>query len=136
MIERYPNRDLVQLTNEDPAATTVAAEALERALADASAEIDSYLEGRFRLPLGDPPAVLRRLAVEIAMYRLQALRPLGDVKDARARYDDAIAMLRRIARGEISLGLSPAGAAAPKSAPEEHDEGPRRVFGRDKLRGY
>ncbi|MGH7948190.1 MAG: gp436 family protein [Candidatus Binataceae bacterium] len=136
IVDRYPARDLIQLTNEDPAATTANAEVIGRALDDASAEIDSYLEGRFRLPLTDPPAVLERLAIEIAMYRLQSLRPLHDLKDARQRYDDAIAMLRRVANGEISLGLSPAGSAAPRSAPDDVDEGQRRVFGRDKLRGF
>jgi len=136
IIDRYAHRDLVQLTNEDPSATVVNRDALVRALEDASAEIDSYLEGRFRLPLADPPAVLERLAIEVAMYRLQALRPLHDLKDARQRYDDAIAMLVRVAKGEISLGLSPAGNAAPRSAPEDPDDGPRRVFGRDRLKGF
>jgi len=136
IIDRFPHRDLVQLTNEDPAATTLNAAVLGRALEDASAEIDSYLEGRFKLPLADPPAVLERLAIEIAMYRLQALRPLHDLKDARQRYEDAIAMLRRVGSGEISLGLSPAGSTAPRSAPDEVDEGPRRVFGRNKLKGF
>jgi phage gp36-like protein len=57
MIARYPNRDLVQLTNEDPTQQVVDDSVLQQALADASAEIDGYLESRFTLPLSDAPAV-------------------------------------------------------------------------------
>ena len=90
MIARYPNRDLVQLTNEDPTQTVVNQIVLQQALADASAEIDGYLESRFTLPLSDPPAVLARLTCDVAMYRLQALRPLHDLAEARKRYEDAV----------------------------------------------
>jgi len=70
VINRYPNRDLVQLTNEDPAATTINVTPITQALSDASAEIDGYIEGRFTLPLIDPPAVLTRLATDLAMFRM------------------------------------------------------------------
>src|SRR6202011_1533011 len=92
MIARYPNRDLVQLTNEDPTQTAANQAVLQQALADASAEIDGYLESRFTLPLSDPPAVLARLTCDIAMYRLQTLRPLHDLAEARRRYEDALAL--------------------------------------------
>jgi len=106
MIARYPNRDLVQLTNEDPAQATIETTVIEQALADASAEIDGYLDGRFALPLTDPPVVLNRLACDVAMYRLQVLRPIHDIADARKRYDDAVELLVRVARGEVTLGLA------------------------------
>ncbi len=136
MINRYPNRDLVQLTNEDPTQTTINETPLSQATCDASAEIDTYLEGRFALPLSDPPAVLNRLACDIAMYRLQALRPLHDLADARRRYDDAIAMLTRVAAGELTLGLAPDNAEPPVAGAAEDTVGPRRIFSRKRLRGY
>jgi phage gp36-like protein len=136
MIARYPNRDLVQLTNEDPGATTVNAAVLEQALADASAEIDGYLGGRFTLPLSDPPAVLARLASDIAMYRLQALRPLHDVADARQRYDDAIAMLVRVAAGELTLGVGANGLETAAAKNAEQVQGPARTFSRDTMKGF
>ena len=137
VINRYPNRDLVQLTNEDPTATTVNTVPITQALADASAEIDGYIEGRFTLPLADPPAVLNRLTTDIAMYRLQTLRPLHDLEDARRRYDDAVAMLTKVAAGEITLGLSTDGQEPPvATGTVEAVQGPDRVFDRGKLRGY
>ncbi len=144
MIGRYPNRDLVQLTNEDPTQTIVNVTALGQALNDASAEIDGYLEGRFGLPLNDPPAVLNRLACDIAMYRLQALRPLHDMADARKRYEDAVALLIRVARGEVTLGLAADNAEPPtaqdavmtQAGGDATGELPQRIFDRGSLKGY
>lgn len=115
MIARYPNRDLVQLTNEDPTQTTVNTAPIDQAIEDASSEIDGYLESRFALPLTDPPAVLNRLTCDIAMYRLQSLRPLHDLADARRRYDDALSLLLRVARGEVTLGLAADNLEPPQS---------------------
>jgi phage gp36-like protein len=144
MIARYPNRDLVQLSNEDPTQTMVNTAALEQALGDASAEIDGYLESRFALPLGDPPAVLNRLACDIAMYRLQSLRPLHDLADARKRYEDAVELLVRVARGEVTLGLSAdnhepqqaEGAVVTQAGGDASGALPARVFNRGSLKGY
>ena len=136
IINRYPNRDLVQLTNEDPTATTVNDAPLQQALTDASSEIDTYLEARFALPLSDPPAVLNRLACDIAMYRLQSLRPLHDLEDARRRYDDAIAMLSKVAAGELTLGLATDNQEPPAAGDAEGTQGPVRTFSREKLKGY
>jgi phage gp36-like protein len=136
IINRYPNRDLVQLTNEDPTITTVNTTVLQQALSDASAEIDGYLGGRFTLPLTDPPAVLNRLASDVAIYRLQALRPLHDLADARKRYDDAIAMLTKVASGELTLGIALDGHETAIAQAAEIVEGPKRVFNRNTMRGF
>ena len=144
LIARYPNRDLVQLSNEDPAQTVVNSATLQQSLSDASAEIDGYLESRFALPLSDPPAVLQRLTCDIAMYRLQSLRPLHDVADARKRYEDAVELLVRVARGEVTLGLAadnsaPAQASGSVMTEAGGDAGgslPQRIFDRGSLKGY
>jgi phage gp36-like protein len=137
MIARYPNRDLVQLTNEDPTQSIVNQTVLQQALADASAEIDGYLESRFTLPLTDPPAVLARLTCDIAMYRLQALRPLHDLEEARRRYDDAL-------DGTLTLGVAPdnqeppeaAGAVVTDAGGDSSGALPRRIFSRGNLKGF
>src|SRR5580693_4363827 len=111
IINRYPNRDLVQLTNEDPTATTVNVDAMQVFLDDASAEMDTYLEARLELPLqtSDTPARLVNLCIVIAMYLMQSLRPLHDLEDVRKRYDDAIAVLKQFKDGKLTLGLSVTG---------------------------
>ena len=93
MQARYPNRDLVQLTNEDPTQQAVNTAFLQTALDDASAEIDNLAGG----PLANPDAVVTRICCDIAMYRMMQLRPQFDIKDARKRYEDAVAALKTMA---------------------------------------
>lgn len=86
MRARFPERDLAQLT--DPNGAVVDEARVQTALDDASAEIARY-PAASRLSAEE----LRRLACDIAYYRLGAGRPLDDLKDARKRYEDAIAFL-------------------------------------------
>ncbi len=115
MTNRYPSRDLIAIS--DPTNTSIQPGPINQALSDASVEIDGYLESRFALPLTDPPAVLNLHCCTIAMYRLQALRPLHDLEDARKRYDDVIKFLTRVSKGELTLGLSIDSAEPPDAKP-------------------
>lgn len=139
MQARYPARDLIAIS--DPANTAINNTVINQALSDASVEIDGYLASRFQLPLSDPPAVLNLHCCTIAMYRLQALRPLHDLEDARKRYEDTIKFLTKVANGDLGLGLSTDNAEpvqatdAVRTASDDPVGGvPRRVFDRQKLR--
>lgn len=113
LTERYGERELRQIT--DPDAQAVQSTVAERALADASEEIDFWIGRRYVLPLVlmNPltdagttvcsAPVLVRCCCDIAMYRLQTLRPKDDIKDARTRYDDVLRLLKSIAEGEAIL---------------------------------
>jgi phage gp36-like protein len=146
MQARYPNRDLVQLSNEDPTQTTVNSGTLAIFLVDASDEIDAYLESRFALPLSDPPAVLVRICCEIAMYHLIALRPIHDLEDAKDKYEKCIAFLKEVSDGKRTLGLaldsseppdpmSPA-VATVNAGGDPSGILPVRVFSRGTLKGF
>jgi len=105
--DRIGERELIALTDRsDPPLGVVDVTAVGRALADASAQIDAYLAGRYTLPLNNVPAELRRMAVEMGLYHLQSLRPLGDIEDTRKRYEDCLRFLRELSDGKRSLGLS------------------------------
>lgn len=80
--------------------------AIQRAISDASAEIDGYLGTRYALPLSTVPDVLLRLCCDIGLYRLANLRSLGDLEDLRKRYEDAVRYLELVAKGTVSLGIS------------------------------
>lgn len=110
IIDRYGNEQLLLLTDRDgnQAADT---EVVDQALTDASAEIDTYIAAKYAMPLASVPASLVRPCVDIAVYRLAADRDLG-TEEHRLRYEDAIAYLKRIAKGDVSLGL----AKPPKSS--------------------
>ena len=103
--------------------------ALERALEDASAEIDTWLAAKYDLPLSGTPAVLTRLAADIAVYRL-AVGADRRIDEHRVRYDDAVALLKRIAKGEASLGLTSPGPPSRAFVSSQ----PRR-FTRDSMAG-
>ena len=140
MQNRYPARDLIAIS--DPNNGSIQTAVIDQALSDASVEMDSYLESRFTLPLSDPPAVLNLHCCTIAMYRLQSLRPLHDLEDARKRYDDCIKFLTKVSKGELTLGLSSDLNAEPPEAVDavltSSDDPvgaePRRIFDRHKLR--
>jgi len=101
MIDRLGTPRLVQLTDINvPMTGTLNAVALDRALADASAEIDGYLVGRMALPLVAPPAILRVHCCTIAHYRL--LGSGADDVTAEA-YKSALAFLAKVAAGQILL---------------------------------
>jgi phage gp36-like protein len=146
MQARYPSRDLVQLTNEDPTVTTVNTTFLQTFLNDASDEIDAYLEARFALPLSDPPAILTRINCELAMYHLQALRPIHDLAYAKELYEKNIAFLEQVSDGQRTLGLStdsqePADPSNPQVVFEQNvtpgdPSVPQRVFSRSTLKGF
>jgi phage gp36-like protein len=116
----YPQKDLVELTNEDPQVAEVNQGFLQDKLDSASDIIDSYLESRFTLPFPSPPGppkVLKAWCIDIAIYRLQCLRPLHDAEDARKRYEDAIDALTKVNQGKLTLGLSASDGEPPPADP-------------------
>lgn len=148
MLRAFPRRDLVQLTNEDPTATSVNEAFILQYLADATLTIDAHLLSRFKLPFpdGKTPQILNKICRDLTMYALQCLRPENDVEDARKRHDDAMKMLREIRDGDLSLGLDPEEAqpaiATPtaQTAPLLNLERSRcdlsQVFSRNTMRGF
>lgn len=102
---RYGAEDLAQRE------AMLTAGAVERALADASDEIDRYAGGRYALPIAPVPATIERITCALARYYL-----LGDSASEAARqaYDDARAFLSHLQAGKATL--DGAAVAAPGSA--------------------
>ncbi|KJS28559.1 MAG: hypothetical protein VR64_24005 [Desulfatitalea sp. BRH_c12] len=100
IIDRYSAEQLL-ITFDRDASGAVDPDAVARALADASDEIDGYLSGRYRLPLAVPPRILTFMAVDIALYKGSVETTVTE--ERRTRYKDAIAFLTRVAKGEIQL---------------------------------
>jgi len=99
LIDRFGLDELIQLTDREGTGDydpNIAA----RALADADEEINGYLRGRETLPLASVPAVLKRVACDIARYRLFGISAPEEV---RKRYEDARAWLRDVASGRVVL---------------------------------
>ena len=79
-----------------------ASTAVQDALQDASEEINGYIGGRYPLPLPNVPSNLERMACDIARYRLYFQQP---IEEARKRYEDAIAFLKRVADNKAHLQI-------------------------------
>jgi phage gp36-like protein len=126
LIDRFREDELIQLTDE-AGAGVINDTVLNQAIGDADGEINSYLAGRYTLPLASVPEVLVLKACDIARYYLYD-EAVPDV--VQKRYDNAIAWLKLVAKGDISLGLDGAGAEMDSTgSPEMHSAG--SVFGRD-----
>ncbi len=103
-IEKFGRDQAIALTNlDDPSAEEVDLTALNRALTDASAQIDSYLAGRYALPFASVPQVLIPKCLDLAHYALDRYAAREDI---RQRCEDAIRWLELVAKGTVELGLN------------------------------
>lgn len=131
--ERYGLDELIQRTDKFAPYTGAVVDAvLDRAIADAEGEIDGYVGARYALPLPAPvPPVLVSIACDITRYRLydDAVTPV-----VRQRYEDAIARLKDIAAGRLTLGIDP--ASTTPAAIGVRVSSRDRVFGDDLLERY
>lgn len=77
---------------------------MDRALLEATSEIDATLAGRYQLPLATVPPVLRRMAVDLAVAALP--QNGGDEASLfERRGKEARTLLAAIGKGDITLGL-------------------------------
>jgi phage gp36-like protein len=127
---RFGTDELLALADRDRDGVADAAVVAE-ALADADNLIDGYVGTRYALPLATVPPLLEQLACDIARYNLYAAHP---TEAAKARHDAAIATLKRIADGTVTLQV--AGVAAATSGDSVQTSGPDRVFNKTNLEGY
>lgn len=111
LVDRFGAEELIQLTDRtNMPPSTIDADAVAKALADAGAEIDSYLAARHELPLASVPQRLVKVASDMARFYLHG--KAGD-ESVRAAYEDAVRWLANVAKGIVQLGLDGAGAATP-----------------------
>lgn len=102
--KRYGEQELLDLSALPDGELDV--DKINEALDDAAQTIDSYLAGRYTLPLTDEPAVLSRHCCYLARYFLEKNRATDQ---ARQDYEDSIRFLEKVASGAISLGLTDSG---------------------------
>jgi phage gp36-like protein len=143
IIERYGQEAVVFAADADNTGLPDTL-ALTRAIQDAEAEVDSYIGVVYDLPLPDVtdipapdsnvavPAVLRRIVTDIAIYRM-ATEHDRLTEEKRQRSVDALAWLKMVAGGQISLGVETSVPAVGGSGAIRYGE--ERLFTRAKTRG-
>ena len=113
LTDRYGEGMLVALTDRGETATgAIDADVVERAIADADAQIDGDLATRYALPLAEVPPLVRDIAMALTAWNLHRAAPDPKVE---ADWREAMRRLRQIAGGTIRLpsaaGVEAAGKA-------------------------
>jgi phage gp36-like protein len=104
-----PVVELAELTTEIGDTPNIGV--VTEAIAKADAEIDSYLGIITTVPMSVPPARIRALSEDIAIYYLYMRRSI--IPEARQKaYDDAIAFLQLLAAGKAVLPDDGGGAGS------------------------
>jgi phage gp36-like protein len=103
---RFGTQEVIQLTDL-AGAGSVDEDRLNQAIADADAQIDRKLRGRYSVPITPPPAELVPIACDLARYYLYDDNAPDIVKE---RYNAALRELRDYASGINQLDL-PGGTA-------------------------
>ena len=101
LVDRFGSSEILQLTDRDNLGV-INVTVLNRALVDADAKINAYLEPVYTLPLATVVPVLIGVAADIARDFLYDVSPNDQV---RLRYEDALAFLDGISTGKRSLGI-------------------------------
>lgn len=130
--------DTLLLMAVDAETGGIAAATVERALASAASMIDTHVGVRYPVPLTVVPELVREICIDIALYKLSGVGT-GLHDEARVRYEDALALLKRIAEGKANLDLPPASGAITEASVRAGGAAivtGRRTFTRDRLRGY
>ncbi len=134
IIEQLDEDILVQLT-DDAGTGDVDESAVERAIADADAEIDAYCQGRYDIPLSPVPAMIRRISVDIAVYHLCSRR--GEPPDVRKdRYKNAVRFLEKVMTGGIKLGATEPTVTDGNQPVRVTTSKDDRAFTMDKMSGF
>lgn len=110
MIAMFGEQEILQLTDRDRSQGAVVDVVLDRAMATAESEANSYLGAVYTLPLPSVPEALRSFVGDITRYYLYDEQPTEQVQK---RYDRAISWLRDVAKGLVKLGFPTSDVAEP-----------------------
>ena len=136
MLERFGRLELLQLTDIDPDAPIDEPDQTmtEKALGDATELVNGYVAGRYAVPLTPIPDPVRRWTCIIARYYLHKDSVPERVREA---YEEAVAALKDVAKGLITLQSegegTPAGDITGGSA---MSAGPPKIFTTGSMKGF
>ena len=126
LLKMIPQSELAELTTESGEGfdSLIIAEAISKA----EAEIDAYLGVKYLVPLAAPPARVKALAVELAIYHLYSRRSV--VPPVRQQnYEEAVAFLQQVAAGQVVI-VGPQGEPPTVTKEVSDASGATRVLSR------
>lgn len=102
---RIPTDELTMTTDDDANSQVPDNALLDTFIADTNALINTYLRGRYTLPLTEVPEELIAPAVAIVRYKLRS-RTESVTQEITDGYNAAISWLKDIAAGRASLEIA------------------------------
>tara|TARA_B110000211_G_scaffold127978_1_gene146999 strand:- start:4145 stop:4564 length:420 start_codon:yes stop_codon:yes gene_type:complete len=130
LIDRFSEEELIQLTDRNNLGV-IDDNVLNRAIEDASTEMDGYLS-RFNYSASTLPKSLKPLACNIARYYLYDDAPSDHIT---TRYNNAIKYLEKLNKGTLTIGKTEQETEVSSvDLPEMQSGG--TVFSRDKSRDF
>ena len=128
---RFGVDELIQLTDKDGVGQ-VDDTAWSQAQVDGDAEIDSWLQSRYVIPLASVPTVLVRISCDIYRYYLHGTQVPEFIEK---RYSAAITFLKALSKGDVNLNLD-RNSVPVQGTDEVRVTAPSRTFSRESLRDY
>ncbi len=131
MKDRFEEAELIQLSDSAMLGEIDEAK-INRAIDDATNEINGYLAKHYKLPMSPVPPVLVRFTCDIARFRLYLNR--ADMPEIVSKsYSDALAYFVNISKGIVALEAE---GVAPKEEATILTHFAPRLTGRDKMGGF
>ena len=135
MKKLIPESTLIQLTDDESLGNINQAR-IDEAVASADAEINSYCGSRYSVPFTPVPDMIRKVSVDIAIYNLYS-RKVEEIPETReTRYKNAIRFLEIVAKGSISIGVSPEPAVKTEEGIETCKTSGDSTVTMDRLKGF
>lgn len=133
MLDVAAGASLAAYTADEQARAAEALVVVQRALQDADDTINGYISARYNLPLAPVPAVLARVACELARFYLYDDQVTDTVKD---RHASNIKWLEGVSKGTVSLGADAASGVQPVSNAAAELVSNAPVWARDRSGGF
>lgn len=124
---------LAVYTAEEAARAQAALLVVQRALQDADDTINGYIGTRYTLPITPLPAVLQRVACELARFYLYDDQVTDLIKDRQAAN---VKWLAEVSKGTVSLGADASSGVQPVSSAAAELVSGGSIWKRDRSRGF
>lgn len=133
MIAAAAGTSMAAYTVGQQAATAAALVVVQRALQDADDTINGYISARHTLPIAPVPAVLARVACELARFYLYDDQVTDTIKE---RHAGNVKWLAEVSKGTVSLGADAASGVQPISSAAAELVTEQTVWSRDRSQGF
>jgi phage gp36-like protein len=132
LIARAGDAEMRQIADRDRD-TMIDQDVIDAALVHADNLVNGYVGAKYDVPLVTVPDLVRTWAVSIARY---ILHRNGAPEHVAQDYKDAVASLKDVAAGRISLPVTAGADPLPTAGGQVMASHPDEVFTADKLRGW